>query len=190
MKGEAYMEKFTFDQVVEQNKRRIHYHIHKLNIRDPHQDFFQEGLCALWNAYDAYRPEKGPMGTYFNFIIRNRLIDRIRKEKRHQEKKEAVIQATSTMLSDGNQLRRQETAASLQNIDSLPILDEVFWVQMQTHLTANQWKWIRYYVIENLCIKEIAVQEKTTPDAVKSWGRQVRRKLRNDAFRAKIGWDI
>ncbi|WP_234028515.1 hypothetical protein [Lentibacillus sp. Marseille-P4043] len=41
---------FEFEEIFEQNKRRIHYHIHKLNIRDPHREYFQEGLCALWNA--------------------------------------------------------------------------------------------------------------------------------------------
>jgi len=71
---------FTFDEILKQNERRIHYYIHKLNIRDPHQEFYQEGLVAMWNAYEKYEPDKGQLSTYFNYSIRNRLIDLIRKE--------------------------------------------------------------------------------------------------------------
>ncbi|QKY70206.1 sigma-70 family RNA polymerase sigma factor [Lentibacillus sp. CBA3610] len=70
----------TFEEIFNQNERRIYYYIHRLNIQDPHQEFYQEGLVAMWNAYEKYRPEKGPMATYFNYIIRNRMIDLMRKE--------------------------------------------------------------------------------------------------------------
>lgn len=47
---------FTFEEIFEQNKRRIHYHIHKLRIDDQHHEFYQEGLYVMWNAYQAYQP--------------------------------------------------------------------------------------------------------------------------------------
>ncbi|WP_115771586.1 sigma factor [Oceanobacillus arenosus] len=61
---------FTFEDFFQQNERRIHYYLHKLNIRDPHQEFFQERMIAMWNAYENYEPDKGPLSTYFNFTIR------------------------------------------------------------------------------------------------------------------------
>lgn len=64
----------TFEEIYEQNKRRIHYQIHRLNIQSPYEEFFQEGLCAMWHAYEKYNPDKGPMSTYFNYTIRNRLV--------------------------------------------------------------------------------------------------------------------
>lgn len=184
------MEHMTFEDIFEANKKRIHYHIHKLNIRDPHQDFYQEGLFALWNAYSTYKPEKGPMGTYFNFIIRNRLIDLIRKESREREAEEKIVQASSAILSDGNQLRRQESVAPVQQLKPLPIKDDTFWQTLKKHLTDKQWKWVQLHVIEGMTLTEIARQEDTSAEAVKSWGRQVRKKLRDETFRKKIGWQI
>jgi len=161
-----------------------------LNIRDPHSDFYQEGLYALWNAYNSYKPEKGPMGTYFNFIIRNRLIDLIRKEVRLQENDKEVVSATSALMTDGNQLRSNDTPAVLPQKIEFPIKDERLWQLLEEHLSANQWTWVRCFVIQEMRIKEIADQENTTADAVKGWAREVRRKLRCERFRAKIGWYI
>lgn len=57
-------------------------------------------------------------------------------------------------------------------------------------LTANQWKWVRYYIVDDMAIKDIASHENTTADAVKSWGRQARAKLRDAEFRKQIAWDV
>ncbi|WP_373895451.1 hypothetical protein [Virgibacillus sp. CBA3643] len=43
-------EKVTFDEIFKQNGRRIHYHIHKLNIRDPHSEFYAQVLVAMWKG--------------------------------------------------------------------------------------------------------------------------------------------
>ncbi|MGG4181292.1 sigma-70 family RNA polymerase sigma factor [Virgibacillus pantothenticus] len=84
MEDKKYNSHITFEEIVKQNERRIYYQLHKLNIRDPHQEFYQEGLVAMWNAYETYQPDKGPMATYFNYTIRNRLIDLIRKKGRNR----------------------------------------------------------------------------------------------------------
>lgn len=185
------MGKVTFDDIFKENERRIHYHINRLNIRDPHQDFFQEGLCALWNAYDSYKPEKGAMGTYFNFIIRNRLIDLVRKETRIIENEKEAITATSTLLTDGNIQRNGDNTAALPAADTgIKLTDITLWQKLKHHLTANQWTWVRCYIVEGMSTRDIAQQEDATIDAVKGWARQTRKKLRDDRFRAKIGWDI
>ncbi|MFD0954033.1 sigma factor [Virgibacillus natechei] len=52
------------------------------------KEFYQEGLCAMWDAYQTYQPDKGSFGTYFNYMIRNRIIDLMRKnrlDKDHDE---------------------------------------------------------------------------------------------------------
>ncbi|WP_234402366.1 sigma factor [Oceanobacillus damuensis] len=36
----------------------------------------------MWAAYKKYQPDKGPLATYFNYTIRNRLIDLLRKKSR------------------------------------------------------------------------------------------------------------
>ncbi|WP_407939235.1 sigma factor [Oceanobacillus salinisoli] len=34
-------------------------------------------MYAMWTAYQKYEPDKGTLTTYFNYTIRNRLIDLI-----------------------------------------------------------------------------------------------------------------
>lgn len=183
-------EQDTFEMICKQNERRIHFHIHKLNIRDPHQDFYQEGLFALWNAYENYQPDKGTMSTYFNYIIRNRLIDMVRKETRVQENNEQVISEHKIQLDDGNHLRGTENAYPIQGKSDITIKDNEMWQHMKAHLTQNQWKWVHFHIIIGMTLKEISIQENTTSEAVKSWGKQVKKKLRNDEFRKKIVWDL
>ena len=77
-KGEWEMAKkieLSFEQIVKQNERRVQYYIHKLNVRDPHQKFYRKELIAMWNAYEEHSPDNGPLATYFNYTIKNRLID-------------------------------------------------------------------------------------------------------------------
>lgn len=84
-----------FEEIVAQNKRRTYYQLQRLNLRDPHQEYFQEGLCALWSAYIKYEPDKGPMATYFNYAIRHHLLTHIRKihlEQNDQDRGNKVIQ--------------------------------------------------------------------------------------------------
>ncbi|GAB4074307.1 hypothetical protein GCM10028778_18100 [Barrientosiimonas marina] len=171
--------KITFDEIFEQNKRRIHYQLHKMNIRDPHQEFFQEGLIAMWNAYEKYKPDKGPMATYFNYMIRNRLIDRMRKENRYTEVREQATQEFSTQLTDGNHRRREGEMAQPLTANSHPQLnDPTPWQHLKSHMTDKQWKWVQFHIIDNLTLPEIAQQENVSLEAVKSWGKQARKKLR------------
>ena len=130
------------------------------------------------------------MGTYFNFMIRNRLIDLMRKEIRTQETTEEIVSATSTLLTEGNQQKRSGRNTTLPTRSDISLQDEPLWQKLKQHLTTNQWLWVRCFVVEEMSIKEIATQEKTTIDAVKGWARQARRKLRDEQFRAQIGWDI
>ncbi|MUV37106.1 DNA-directed RNA polymerase [Lentibacillus sp. JNUCC-1] len=163
---------FTFEEVFKQNERRIHYHIHRLNIRDPHQEYFQEGLCALWNAYEKYAPDKGPMATYFNYTIRNRLIDRIRSESRSVEAQEQAVEEQRKVAMDGNHISRNAQSYPLPALDnSMPLPDDnKLWGNLKAHLSDNQWKWVQGYIIEDLSQKEIAQIEKASIEAVKSWG--------------------
>ena len=167
----------TFEEIVEQNERRIHYHIHRLNIRDTEQEFFQEGLVAMWNAYEKHQPDKGPFATYFNYIIRNRLIDLIRKTNREKEKQILLNIEQERLLHNGNCYRSHVISYPMM-IAEKPITDEIFWGHVKKQLTGNQWKWVNYFIIENMSVKEIAEQEGVSMEAVKSWGKEARRKLK------------
>ncbi|WP_100010200.1 sigma-70 family RNA polymerase sigma factor [Lentibacillus sediminis] len=169
--------KMTFEEIFEQNERRIHYHIHRLNIRDPHQEFYQEGLFAMWNAYRSYQPDKGPLATYFNYVIRHRMIDLIRKQTKEQEKMSLYAQREKVEQDDGNYYHHGSNAYPVMRVADLPFYDGGFWQEIRDKLSENQWKWVKYYVIEDMSVKEIAEQEGVSVEAVKSWGKEVRRKL-------------
>ncbi|MYL47143.1 sigma-70 family RNA polymerase sigma factor [Virgibacillus halodenitrificans] len=159
---------FTFDQIYQQNKRRIHYQSHRLNIHDPHQEFFQEGLTAMWHAYEKYEPDKGPMATYFNYTIRHRLLDELRKQKREQDK-----QHTLPIHPQQEPHTSHQTAA----LTDLLLDNHQLCNKLKSYLTEKQWKWLKYAILLDMPYKDIAIQENTTTEAVKSWGRQARKKL-------------
>lgn len=170
--------KISFEEIFAENERRIHFHIHRLNLTDPHQEFYQEGLCALWHAYESYQPDKGTLATYFNYTIRNRMIDLLRKQVRQNRNDEGYVHLAKTMLEDGNRLRKGEVSYPVVRPPEVAVIHTSFWEQVKSKLTSNQWKWVEYYIIERMSIKEIAAKEGVSADAVKSWGREVRKKLR------------
>lgn len=168
--------KFTFEEIFKQNENRIHYHMHKLGIHDPDGEFYSEGMFAMWTAYKKYEPNKGPMSTYFNYTIRYRLIDLLRKKIQEKEKEEAYIEKESTSLTHGN--KSSASNSPLLPTSELSIQDETLWETVFSHLTLNQRKWVYYAIIRDMPLSEIAEQEGVTVDAVKSWSRQARKKLR------------
>ena len=180
---------FTFEEIFKQNERRIHYHIHRLRIQDFNKDFYREGIFALWNAYETYQPDKGPMATYFNFMIRNRMIDLIRKETRAAEKIENFIEQNKSQLDDGNYRKGKETSTPINNFTEILPDGAEYWERLKENLTLNQWKWVYYYILREKSLKDIAIQEEVTVEAVKSWAKQARAKLRKAEFREKIGWN-
>lgn len=182
---------FSFEEILEQNERRIHYQINQLHIRDVNQEYYSEGLVALWNAYKTYKPDKGPMATYFNYTIRNRLIDQLRKERRRLDVQEFYLLNYKSDYCNGNHQRNNSGNNLAIRRDAADLVeDNVFWEQLKANLTANQWKWIYFHIMDGMTLTDIAIQENTTLEAVKSWGKQVRKKLRNEAFRKKVQWKI
>jgi RNA polymerase sigma factor (sigma-70 family) len=168
---------FTFEEIFKQNENRIHYHIHKLGIRDTHREFYMEGMYALWQAYKKYQPDKGPMSTYFNYIIRNRLIDMLRKEVRTVKKDELVVQGKMLQCETGN--RNARTGVKLMEFDGMTLEDDSLLEKVASIMTEKQMKYVVGFIVNGLSIREIAEQEGVTEDMVKGWGREARRKLRN-----------
>lgn len=157
-----------FHTILEQYKNMIHYHIHRLGIRDTHDEFLQEGVMALFFAYNGYDETKGTFDSYASHMIRHRLIDYLRKIIREKEKTDLII----------NEAHTKE--AIQQEIDLIE--KQEFWKRVKHTLTDKQWKWVYWYIIHGYAVKEIAAIEGTTEDAVKNWGKEVKRKLRDSTF--------
>ncbi|WP_430790580.1 sigma-70 family RNA polymerase sigma factor [Virgibacillus flavescens] len=167
---------FTFEEIYEQNNRRIHYHIHNLHINDPHQEFYQEGLFAMWNAYKTYEPDKGVMSTYFNYTIKNRLIDLMRKKSREESNENLCVQEIGNRTYNSNRIRKSNSL--IPDISNGSADDSIMWEHIKSVLSERQWNWVYHYIILNKSINEIAEEQGMTIDAVKSLGKHVRKKLR------------
>jgi len=177
--------KVDFNELFQVHERRIYFQIQRLNIpRDLYDEFYAEGILALWQAYKRYDAEKGEVGTFINYQIRFRLIDLIRKRTREQEVLEAAVQEGIIQIDDGN--RHSETGLPIVNKCGITLENKAFWEEVRKGLTPKQWKWVHYFVIANLSIKEIMEIEDVSADAVKSWAREVRRKLRDEEMRERL----
>lgn len=184
------MQKDQFETFFKANKNRIHYQIQRLNIRyDWREEFFTEGINALWAAYKEFDDSKGDVGTFLNYRIRFRLIDLLRKRIREEEKDAEVFAAQTTNMTSGTQIRHAITP--LPDKTGLPLTVDrkekaLFWQSIQSQLTDKQWKWVKYFIIADLSIKEIMEIEDVSADAVKNWGRSARQKLKREDIKAAL----
>ncbi|SDJ23347.1 sigma-70 family RNA polymerase sigma factor [Salimicrobium halophilum] len=160
------MEEKVFEEILKEHERRIYYFIHHLGIRDQGDEYYQEGLVALWEAYKTFDAAKGGFDTYANWKIKNAMIDRIRKANRHSEK-EAYYKQMNT-YKDGWEQPHE-------------MVDEKLWEGIRHQLTNNQWKWVVQFIIEDKSVAQIAAKERVSQDTVKNWGRHAKRKLKTFA---------
>ncbi|WP_342447741.1 sigma-70 family RNA polymerase sigma factor [Lentibacillus salicampi] len=128
------------------------------------------------NAYENYQPDQGPMATYFNYTIRNRMIDLVRKQNKEAEKTVHYAQEYRTHIDNGNYYRSNGLAYPVRQNGGKK-RDAAFWQTVREQLSDNQWKWVKCFIVEEMSVKEIAEQEGVSVEAVKSWGKQARRKL-------------
>ena len=175
-----------FEEFFRGNEQRIHFQIRRLGIADDwYADFYSEGIVALWQAYRSYQSERGQLGTYLNYMIRFRLLDLLRKKIRDQERMEQVILAEGIFLNDGN--RQRKSGVPLIDDKGIPLTcNEEFWQEVRKVLSEKQWKWVQYFIIADLTVKEIMEIEDVSASAVKSWGREVRKKLRDENVRRRL----
>ena len=174
--------KQDFDIFFKANERRIHFQIHRLGISEEwYGEFYAEGMFALWKAYKAYQPDKGAFGTFLNYKIRYQLIDLLRKKLHDQNGTEKVMQENITQLDNGN--RHRGTGVPIVHIPEITLKDPSFWKEIRKRLTDKQWKWVEYFIIADLTVKEIMELENVTKETVKSWGKAVRKKLRDEKLR-------
>ncbi|MBY7144491.1 hypothetical protein KFZ56_15815 [Virgibacillus sp. NKC19-3] len=71
------LEEDSFETFFRQHKHRIHYHIHDLDIKDPQNEFYVEGFCALFYFWKIKQARAGTIsaGVDVDSIIRVYLID-------------------------------------------------------------------------------------------------------------------
>lgn len=176
----------TFEEIYYKHKGRIYYYLHSLHIPVKlHDEFYAEGMYALWQAFEQYDCTKGELSTFLNYRIRFKMIDLIRKKERNKRMTEKVITNQKIMLHQGNH-NRNKGQLLLPNKE-IQLHDKKIWRYVQKQLTERQWKWIYYYIILDLSLKEIAHKENVSVEAVKGWAKSTRNKLRKDpTFKTKL----
>ena len=155
--------------------------IHRLNVSgDWYDEFYAEGLLALWQAFGEFDEAKGDVGTFLNYRIRFRLIDLLRKKVREKEVKEELVRRTERELLKGT--RHRATDMELVDPAGVELVDDTFWKLVRERLSDVQWKWVYYFIICDLSVKEIMELEDVAAHTVKNWGRSAREKLRDMAL--------
>src|SRR5699024_7697314 len=160
-------------------ERRIYYHIHRLRIPYAvHEEFYAEGMIALWQAYESYDSARGELDTHLNAALNFQFIDLIRKHKRKSDARISVREQLITKEETGNRMTR--TNQLLVDQTGIEVDDQVLWEEIKSLLSIRQWTWVYYYVIHEYSLKDIANRENVSVEAVKSWAKEARKKLRNE----------
>ncbi len=139
----------------------IHKIIHTLRIYKNHSGYYQTGLIALWEAYVKFDPEKGSFTSFAYTYIRGRILSELRSEVRVEERGAIMEEA---LMEVGE-----------YDLDALS-MDLL--LSYCTTLTDNQKKWVVAHSIHMLSIKEIAVCEGVSPEAVKKWRKGAKERIR------------
>lgn len=155
----------SFEQISTQYTPMIYSIIGKLNIYHNKDEFFQLGLIAIWEAYKRFNPEKGDFTNYAYSYIKGRLqTEMTRSTKRHEREVPAVEELWEYIVDECTMIPLEE--------------DTLLSYCRSSGLNENQTKWVLYYCLHNLGIKEIAAIEGVALSTVKNWRADARGKLR------------
>ncbi|SFL34102.1 RNA polymerase sigma factor, sigma-70 family [Gracilibacillus orientalis] len=151
-----------FEDVLKDSEKMIYHIMHKYQIRDVEGEFYQEGLIALWHAFQNYDPSKSKFSTYAYYCITRRFINKIRKENRERDQFQNWLD--------------QVTIEDLLIEDELHI-DTKLLLDIQSQLSDKQWHWFFKFVLKDQSVRTIAKEEGVTENAVKNWGKLARKKI-------------
>ena len=120
-----------FQQLTTQYSKIIHSIIHSLHIYKDHDEFYQIGLIALWNASENFDETKGQFSTYAYSFIKGRMLNHLKKEKKQEDSDSTMSEEDWMQICYEDRLLEKETLLSY------------FY-----HLTdkEKQWVLLRFYV--------------------------------------------
>ncbi|MBD1380403.1 sigma-70 family RNA polymerase sigma factor [Metabacillus arenae] len=155
----------TFKELLSDYQPMIYHILKKLHIYKNHDEFYQIGMIALWEAYRRYDHLKGSFSGYAYSTIKGKIMYEMTKRNRFEQHHSFGAEETEYGSED----------SSLNNIESIEMVEAI-----AAELTINQKKWFLSYVIEGKTPKEIAITEKVSESAVKSWRRDALKKIRKN----------
>jgi len=160
-------------------EQRIYYHIHRLRIPYAfHEEFYAEGMIALWQAYQSFDETLGSLDNHVNAALNFHFIDLIRQNKRASDAQLSARQQLIINQETGNKMTRSNQL--LLDSPGISVKDTDIWQKIKALLSKRQWTWLSGYVVDGYSLKEIAKHENVSVEAVKSWAKEARRKLRTE----------
>lgn len=140
------------------------------------EDVLQDAFVQIWNNADSYNAEKSKPLTWMTSIVRYRALDRVARERKHQQHEWVANDGEAVEQLCGS----SDPELDLQND------------RMQSHLldclqglTKNNQRSITLAYLEGYSREEIASLMQTKVNTVKSWLRRGAERLRQ-CLEAKI----
>lgn len=156
----------SFDQLAVQYTPMIHKIIRSLNIYKNKDEFYQLALIGLWEASERFDSSKGDFTNYAYSLIKGKIQNEMTKANK-------VTESTTTA--------NEEYWLNIEDeFPTIPFEEDTLLVYCKnSHLTANQTKWVLYHFLKGFNIKEIAYIEQISLSSVKAWRAGAKEKLRN-----------
>ncbi len=97
------------------------YRVAYLIAREPSrtEDVIQDAFLAIWRTRAAYRPERGAVGAWILTVVRNRAIDSMRRNVRHDRRRaeeERVAEGLTPSRSVAEQVAERDEASRLRAV--------------------------------------------------------------------------
>ncbi|MBP1079798.1 MULTISPECIES: sigma-70 family RNA polymerase sigma factor [Bacillus] len=149
----------TYEQILKDHERMIFYLLKHLNIYKDRDEYIQIAYIALWECTIAFDPKKGNFSSFAFASVRGKLINELKRRRKHEERNEY-----------------KEVAASYYETPFIELVDEWERKAEEKKLTDLQKKWL-FSAIRGETLQEIAERNNCSVAAVKSWRKQALKKL-------------
>ncbi|WP_164668037.1 hypothetical protein [Virgibacillus doumboii] len=132
------VELLSFIEVLEQHEDWVNFFIHKLGIYDQYGEYYQEGLVALWNAYNIFDTSQGAFHTYANNQIEIRLAEMKLKNSGRFSKDKFLVEVFNGDIK--------------QTLTDSP-KSQFLWEKVQSRMMVNRWKWFYSNILMDHLLK-------------------------------------
>jgi RNA polymerase sigma factor (sigma-70 family) len=155
-----------FQKVFDEEEWLINYCIKQLHIYKNEEDFYQEGLVGLWEAYERFDESRGvEFRTFAWRTILSKMLTLLAKNSKREDRQATLTDAIVEVIEDVFTTVPFEYETLLLYCDGL---------------TPNQKKWVILHFIEGKGPMEIAEEEGVGIETVKSWRRYALQRIRKN----------
>ncbi len=161
-----------FQRTYEEEEWLIHYVIQQLHLYKNQDEFYQEGLIGLWEAYVRFDERHGASFRTFAFrTIRGKLLTQLQKSKRVEDRQATLTEPMIDTTEDQQLVIPLEREGILEYCEGL---------------TYEQRRWVILHFLECKGPNQIAREEGVSKDTVKSWRRYALQRIKRNIERMDL----